>query len=36
MNDIPMKVIKLNKDISANFIMDHFNYCTAHDEFPNN
>ena len=33
-NDIPTKVIKINKDIFANFIMDHFNYCIANDEFP--
>ena len=33
-NDIPTKVIKINKDIFANFIMDHFNYCIANGEFP--
>ena len=33
-NDIPTKVIKMNKDIFANFITDHFNYCTAYGEFP--
>ena len=32
-NDIPTKVIKMNKDIFANFITDHFNYCTAYGEF---
>ena len=26
-NDVPTKVIKMNKDIFANFIRDHFNYC---------
>ena len=33
-NDIPAKVIKMNKDIFANFIADHFNYCIAYGEFP--
>ena len=33
-NDIPTKVIKMNKDIFANFITDHFNYCTANSKFP--
>ena len=33
-NDIPIKVIKMNKDIFANFITDHFNYCIANGEFP--
>ena len=33
-NDIPRKVIKINEDIFANFIMDHFNYCIAYGEFP--
>ena len=33
-NDIPTKVIKTNKDIFANFITDHFNYCIANGEFP--
>ena len=33
-NDITRKVIKMNKDIFANFITDHFNYCIAHGEFP--
>ena len=33
-NDIPTKVIKINKDIFANFIMDHFNYYIANGEFP--
>ena len=28
-NDIPTKIIKMNKDIFANFIRDHFNYCIA-------
>ena len=32
-NDIPTKVIKMNKDIFANFITDHFNYCIAYGEF---
>ena len=26
-NDIPTKFIKMNKDIFANFITDHFKYC---------
>ena len=26
-NDIPTKVIKISKDIFANFITDHINYC---------
>ena len=33
-NDIPTKVIKMNKDIFANFITDQFNYCIAYGEFP--
>ena len=33
-NYIPTKVSKINKDIFANFITDHFNYCIAYDEFP--
>ena len=33
-NDIPTKVIKRNKYIFANSITDHFNYCTAYGEFP--
>ena len=33
MNDIPTNVIKMNKDIYANFIMDHFNYC-IYGKFP--
>ena len=33
-NDIPTKVIKMNKDIFANFITDHFNYCIAYGGFP--
>ena len=33
-NDLPTKVIKINKDIFANFITDHFNYCIANGEFP--
>ena len=32
-NDIPTEVIKINKDISANFITDHFNYCIVYGEF---
>ena len=28
------KFIKMNKDIFANFITDHFNYCIAYGEFP--
>ena len=32
--DIPTKVIKINKDTFANFITDHFNYCIANGEFP--
>ena len=34
MNDIPTKVIKMNKDISANFITDHFIYCITYGKFP--
>ena len=33
-NYITVKVIKMNKDIFANFITNHFNYCIAHGEFP--
>ena len=33
-NDIPTKFIKMNKDNFANFITDHFNYCIAYGEFP--
>ena len=33
-NDIPTKVNKMNKDIFAKFIMDHFNYCITYGEFP--
>ena len=33
-NDITTKVIKRNKYIFANSITDHFNYCTAYGEFP--
>ena len=33
MNNIPTKVIKMNKDIFANFITDHFNNCIAYGEF---
>ena len=33
-NDIPTKIIKMNKDIFANFITDHFNYCIAYGKFP--
>ena len=33
-NDIPTKVIKMNKDMFANFITDHCNYCIAYGEFP--
>ena len=32
-NDVPTKVIKINKDIFANFITYHFNYCIAYGEF---
>ena len=35
-NDIPTKFIKMNKDIFANFITDHFNYCIAYGEFSDN
>ena len=28
------KVIKMKKDIFADFITDHFNYCIAYGEFP--
>ena len=34
MNDILIKYIKMNKYIFANFITDHFNYCIAYGEFP--
>ena len=33
-NDIATKIIRINKDIFANFITDHFNYCIAYGEFP--
>ena len=33
-NDVPTKVIKMSKDIFANFITDHFNCCIAYGEFP--
>ena len=33
-NDIPTKVMKMNKGIFANFITGHFNYCIAYGEFP--
>ena len=33
-NDIPTKVMKINKDNFANFITDHFNYCIANGELP--
>ena len=33
-NDIPTKIIKINKDIFANFITDHFKYCIANVEYP--
>ena len=33
-NDIPTKVVKMDKDIFANFITDHFSYCIAYGEFP--
>ena len=33
-NDIPTKLIKMNKDIFTNFITDHFNYCIVYGEFP--
>ena len=32
-NDIPTKVIKMNKDIFTNFITDQFNYCITYGEF---
>ena len=32
-NDIPTKVIKMNKNIFANLITDHSNYCIANGEF---
>ena len=32
-NDIPTKVIKINRDIFANFNKDHFNYCIANVKF---
>ena len=34
MTDIPTKVIKMNENIFTNFITDHFNYCIAYGEFP--
>ena len=34
-NDIPTKIIKINQDIFANLITDHFNYCIAYGEFVN-
>ena len=33
-NYIPTTVIKVNNDIFANFITDHFNCCIAYGEFP--
>ena len=33
MNNIPTKIIKMNKDIFANFITDHPNYCIVYSEF---
>ena len=33
-NYIPTKVIKMYKDIFANFITNHFNYCIGYCEFP--
>ena len=32
-NDTPTKVIKINKDIFANFITNYFNYCIAYGKF---
>ena len=32
-NDIPTSITKMNKDIFANFITDHFNYCIAYRQF---
>ena len=32
--DIPTKFIKMNNDIFANFITNHFSYCIAYGEFP--
>ena len=34
MNDIPTKVIKMNKNIFDNFITDHLNNCITFGEFP--
>ena len=34
MNDIPTKFTKINEDHFANSIRDHFNYCMAYSEFP--
>ena len=34
MDDIPFKVIKMHKDLFANFITDHFNYRIAYSQFP--
>ena len=33
-NNIPTMVIRMNKYIFANFITDHFIYCIAYGEFP--
>ena len=34
MNNIPIKVIKMKKDIFDNFIMGGFNYCSAYGKIP--
>lgn len=34
MNDIPTKFVKVNKDIHANFITEHFNYYITWSKFP--
>ena len=33
-DDIHTTIIKMNKDIFANFITDHFSYCNAYHKFP--
>ena len=32
--DIPTKIIKLNKDLIATFIAENFNFCIDQGEFP--
>ena len=33
--DIPIKIIKFNKELFSSFIYQHFNYCISIGEFPN-